>query len=81
MEAVISTGTLQSVTKSKKLAQHCITHAQRAVAMTHRAQHFILIHETERLKMKATCSPETSLIFNGLHGVISQKTQLFIIPL
>jgi hypothetical protein len=79
MEAVVSTGTLQPVTKSKKLAQHCITHAQRGVAITHRVQHFIPIHETEGLKVKATCSPETSLTFNGLHGVMSQKTHLFII--
>jgi hypothetical protein len=28
--------------------------------------------------MEATCYSETPLIFNELHGVISQKTELFI---
>jgi hypothetical protein len=31
------------------------------------------------LKMEATCSSETSLNFNKLYGIISQKTELFII--
>jgi hypothetical protein len=30
------------------------------------------------LKMKATSSSETWVDFNGLHGVISQKIELFI---
>jgi hypothetical protein len=30
------------------------------------------------LKMEATVPPERQLIFNGLHGVTSQKTELFI---
>jgi hypothetical protein len=31
------------------------------------------------LNMYATCSPKHQLIFNGLHGVISQKMKFFII--
>jgi hypothetical protein len=30
------------------------------------------------LNMEATCSSETSVDFHGLHGVISQKMELFI---
>jgi hypothetical protein len=30
------------------------------------------------LKMEVTCSYETSFDFNGLYGVISQKTELFM---
>jgi hypothetical protein len=31
------------------------------------------------LKREAICYSETSVNFNGVHGVISQKTELFII--
>jgi hypothetical protein len=41
------------------------------------ATYFILVYST--LKLKATCASETSTVFNGLHGVVSQKAELFMI--
>jgi hypothetical protein len=29
--------------------------------------------------MEATCSPDTSVDFNGLRGIISQKTEVFLV--
>jgi hypothetical protein len=37
--------------------------------------HCFLTHYYSILKMEATCSPETSLTFNGLRGIISQKIE------
>jgi hypothetical protein len=37
-----------------------------------------LLDFSSTLKMEALCSSERPLLLNGLHGVISQKTILFI---
>jgi hypothetical protein len=39
---------------------------------------FLLASFISTLKIEATCSSETSVTFNELHSVISQKMELFI---
>jgi hypothetical protein len=48
--------------------------------LAHKSNFFTLVSclaYSSILKMETTCSSETSIYFNGLHGVISQKKQLF----
>jgi hypothetical protein len=38
------------------------------------------LSHSSTLMMEAICSSETLLTFTGLHGAISQKIELFLVP-